>query len=211
MADYNGAYKFPLGADPYKADIFWLGAFFSRNEDMMNDRYFLTGYVNSNLGSIRQDAGIGDGYKTTVDITGVAANLRAGYRYGQTINDAISVDLVYSSPNKRGISDGKYTGVITGNTWGSPVGLMIGQGSYLIFPHGNVVNRYVAAVADLSNMGYGLTGGTVNIGHDIIPNKFHSKIGGAFAMANQKPSGGGAFLGWEVNGKLVYDLGAFYL
>lgn len=207
LTEYNGAYKFPLGADPFKADIVWLGAFFSRNEDMMNDRYFLTGYVNSNLGSIRQDAG--SGYNKIVDITGVAANLRAGYRYGQTINDAVSVDFVYSSSNKDGINDGKYTGVITGNTWGSPVGLMIGQGSYLLFPHGNVVNRYVAAVADLSNMGYGMTGGTLNIGYDVIPNKFHSKVGGAFALSNQEPSGGGSFIGWELNGKLVYDLGAF--
>lgn len=207
LTDYNGTYKFPLGADPFKADVVWLGGFFSRNEDMMNDRYLLSGYVNSNLGSIRQDAG--EGYKKTVDILGFAANLRAGYRYGQTINDAITVDAIYSSSNKNGISDGKYTGVITGNTWGSPVGLMIGQGSYLIFPHGNVVNRYVAAVADLSNMGYGMTGGTLNVGHDIIPNKFHSKIGGAFAMSNQEPTGGGSFIGWEVNGKLSYDLGAF--
>lgn len=207
LADYNGAYKFPLGADPYKADIIWLGAFFSRNEDMMNDRYFLSGYVNSNLGSIRQDAG--EGYHKTVDITGVAANLRAGYRYGQTTNDKITADFVYSSPNKKGISDGKYTGVITGNTWGSPVGLMVGQGSYLVFPHANVVNRYVAAVSDLSNMGYGVSGGTLNLGYDLIPNKFHSKIGTAFALSNQKPKGGDSFIGWEVNGKLVYDLGAF--
>lgn len=86
---------------------------------------------------------------------------------------------------------------------------MIGQGSYLLFPHGNVVNRYVAAVADLSNMGYGMTGATLNVARDIIPNKFHSKIGGAFAMSNQAPSGGGSFIGWEANGKLAYDLGAF--
>ncbi len=207
LTDYNGAYKFPLGADPYKADVIWLGGFFSRNEDMMNDRYFLTGYVNTNLGSIRQDAG--SGYNKTVDIQGVAANLRAGYRYGQTVNDAVTLDMIFSSPNKKGIEDGKYTGVITGNTWGSPVGLMIGQGSYLIFPHANVVNRYVSAVPDLSNMGYGVTGGTLNIGHDIIPNKFHSKIGAAAAISNNEPSGGGSFIGWEVNGKLVYDLGAF--
>ena len=209
LTDYNGAYKFPLGADPYKADFVWLGGYFSRNEDMMNDRYLLTGYVNTNLGSIQQDAGTGEGYKKTVDVLGVAANLRAGYRYGQTINDIVTVDAVYTSGNKDGISDGKYTGVITGNTWGSPVGLMIGQGSYLLFSHGNVVNRYVAAVADLSNIGYGMTGGTLNVGYDIIPNKFHSKIGGAFAMSNQEPAGGGSFIGWEVNGKLVYDLGAF--
>lgn len=207
LTEYNGAYKFALGGDPLKMDVVWLGGFFSRNEDMMNDRYLLTGYINSNLGSIRQDSG--SGYAKTVDIQGFAANLRAGYRYGQTINDAVTVDAIYSSSNKNGLSDGKYTGVITGNTWGSPIGLMIGQGSYLLFPHGNVVNRYVAAVADLSNMGYGMTGATLNVGHDIIPNKFHSKIGGAFAMSNQEPTGGGSFIGWEINGKFSYDLGAF--
>lgn len=207
LTEYNGAYRFPLGGDPYKADVLWLGGFFSRNEDMMNDRYFLSGYINANLGSIQQDAG--NGYEKTVDIQGVAANLRAGYRYGQTSNDAITLDLTYASPNQNGIDDGKYTGVITGNTWGSPVGLLIGQGSYLLFPHAHVVNRYVSAVPDLSNMGYGITGGTLNIGRDIIPNKLHSKIGGAAAIANNDPQGGGNFIGWEVNGKVVYDLGAF--
>lgn len=207
LTEYNGAYKFPLTPDPYKMDVIWLGSFFSRNEDLMNDRYMLSGYVNANLGSIRQDQAAGQA--KTINIEGVAANLRAAYRYGQTVNDAVTADIIFSSPNKKGISDGKYTGVITGNTWGSPVGLMFGQGSYLVFPHANVVNRYVAAVSDLSNMGYGVTGATLNLGHDIVPNKIHSKIGGAFALSNQNPSNGGNFIGWEVNGKLVYDLGAF--
>lgn len=207
LTEYNGAYNFPLGDDPYKADVIWLGGFFSKNENMFDSRFFASGFVNANLGSIRQDKG--NSYEKTVDIAGLAANLRGGFRYGQTVNDAVTVDVLFSSPNKKGIDDGKYSGVITGNTWGSPVGLLIGMGSYLIFPHGNVVNRYFGAVADISNMGYGLTGGTLNVGYDIIPNKFHSKIGGAMAVANANPSGGGNFVGWEVNGKLVYDLGAY--
>lgn len=207
LADYNGAYNFPLGDDPYEADVVWLGGFFSKNENMYDSRIFLSGFINTNLGNIKQDAGAG--YKKTVSIAGVAANLRGGYRYGQTPNDAVTLDLLFSSGNEKNIEDGKYSGVITGNTWGAPVGLMIGTGAYLVFPHGNVVNRYTGAVTDLSNMGYGLTGGTLNVGYDIIPNKLHSKIGGAMAVSNTKPSGGGNFIGWEVNGKLVYDLGAF--
>lgn len=205
LTDYNGAYHFHLGTGDVKTDVTWIGAFFSRNEDMMNDRYFLSGYVNSNLGRIDQNKG--EGYKKAVDIEGFAANLRAGYRYGQTPNDAIIADLVYSSPNKNDLENGKYTGVITGNTWGSPVGLMIGQGSYLIFPHGNVVSRYTAAVSDLSNMGYGVSGVTLNASHDLIPYKLHAKIGGATAISNAKPKGGDSFIGWEINGKLAYELG----
>lgn len=207
LTEMNGTYKFRLDPGPAKTKVAWIGTFFSRNEDMMNDPFFLTGYVNSNIGSITQDKG--SGYKKEVDILGLAANLRLGWRYGQTTNDAITADVIYSSGNHGGIADGKYTGVITGNTWGSPVGLVVSSGSYLVFPHANVINRYVAAVTDLSNIGYGITGGTLNFGYDIIPNKFHAKVGTAAALANVAPTDGGFFVGWEVNGKLVYDLGAF--
>lgn len=206
---YNGTYQFPLSPDPYRANVFWLGSFFSRNEDFMRDRFMITGFVNSNLGAIKQSNN-GGPYKKTVDIEGLAANARIGYRYGQTTLDAITADFIYSSANKNGISDGKYTGVLTGNTWGSPGAVFIGHGGYLIFPHGNVVNRYVAAVPDLSNMGFGVTGGTLNFSKDIIPNKLSGKIGGAWAMANQNPNGGGNFIGWEANTKWVYNLGAYF-
>ena len=35
-------------------------------------------------------------------------------------------------------------GVLTGSNWGSPEALFISSGAYLLFPHGNVVNRLVA-------------------------------------------------------------------
>lgn len=207
LTEYNGAYRFRLGSEHIKTRIAWIGTFFSRNEDMMNDRYFLSGYLNSNLGSITQDKG--DNYERVVSIAGLAANLRLGYRYGQTTNDAITADLLFSSPNFNETNDGKYTGVITGNTWGTPIGLLVSSGSYLVFPHANVINRYVAAVTDLSNMGYGVTGGTLNFGRDLIPHTLHAKVGTAAAFANASPVGGGSFVGWEVNGNLIYDLGAY--
>ena len=209
LTTYNGAYRFPLGSDPNRGDIFWVGGFFGRNEDMMLDRWFTTGFINANLGNISQKAPNTSNYKKTVDIAGVAANIRGGYRYGQTTGDAVTLDLIYSSGNKDGIDDGKYTGVLTGNTWGSPGGIFIGHGGYLLFPHGNVVNRYMAAVVDLSNMGFGLAGGTLNIAKDIIPNKLHSKVGGAFGFSTISPVRGGNTIGYEINAKLGYDLGPF--
>ena len=44
---------------------------------------------------------------------------------------------------------------------------------------------------------------------DLIPNKLHSKIGGAGGFSVIAPNGGGNFMGWEVNAKLGYDFGAF--
>jgi len=209
LTTYNGTFRFPLGADPYKSDVFWLGTYFSRNEEMVLDRWFMSGFLNFNVGSIRQKLAGSDAYTKTVSIGGLAANFRAGYRYGQTTGDVVTTDFLFTSGDNNGITDKKYSGVITANTWGSPGGIFIGHGGYLLFPHGNVVNRFIAAVADISNMGYGIAGGTVNLARDLIPNKLHSKIGGATGISVIAPSGGGSFMGWEANAKLGYDFGAF--
>ncbi|MBK8671287.1 MAG: hypothetical protein IPN89_18335 [Saprospiraceae bacterium] len=77
LTTYNGTFRFPLGADPYKSDVFWVGMYFSRNEEMMLDRWFMSGFVNYNMGSIRQKAAGSDSYIKSVSIGGIAANLRA--------------------------------------------------------------------------------------------------------------------------------------
>ncbi len=206
LAAYNGSFVFDIAKD-YQADIVWLGANFSRNPDFLLDPLQLTGFVNYNLGSVRDNTG--SGYEKAADIGGVAANLRAAYRYGTTINDYISADLIFAQGDGNGITDKKYTGVITGNTWGMPASIFIGTGAYLLFPHGNVVNRFTPVVADISNMGYGLLGGTVNLTHDFIPHKLNGKVGGALAFSHAKPQGGGRFLGNEINASVSYTLGPF--
>lgn len=206
---YNGAYRFPLATNRYYMDVAWVGAYFSRNEEMMLDRFSLTGFLNYNLGSIREYEPTENSYKKTVSLGGLAANLKAAYRYGQTTGDAVSADVIVTTGDANGISDGKYSGVITANTWGSPGGIFIGHGAYILFPHGNVVNRFVGAVTDISNIGYGVAGGTFNLARDFIPNKLHSKVGFASAVSMIQPAGGGTFMGWEANAKVGYDLGAY--
>jgi hypothetical protein len=204
---YNGTFNFNFGNVPYKADILWIGSYFSRNADFMLDRYQLTGFFNYNLGTARTDKNLTDNYEKAVDIGGFAANLQLGYRYGQTTNDKLSFDFVYSTGDKNKLNDKKYSGVITGNTWGAPAAIFIGTGAYLLFPHANVVNRYTPAISDLSNMGYGLTAGVFNVSKDIIPNQLNGKAGLAFAMSNVAPQGGGNFMGTEINGCLKYNMG----
>ena len=154
-----------------------------RNDEMMLDRFLLTGFFNYNMGKISEYAESTKKFDKTVSIGGLSANLRAGYRYGQTTGDAITAEALVTTGDANGISDGKYSGVVTANTWGSPAAIFVGSGAYILFPHGNVVNRFVAAVTDISNGGYGLVGGTFNVAKDIIPNKFHSKIGFASAIS----------------------------
>jgi hypothetical protein len=202
LAGYNGTFKFPFGSDPYKADIVWLGAFFGYNSQYMMGPWFANGFANLNVGNART-------VKRDVSILGLGANLRAGYRYGQTPNDAITVDLLYTSGDANSISDDQYSGVLTGNAWGSPAALYISHGGYLLFPHANVVNRYISAVTDISNLGYGIAGGTLNLSKDFIPNKLQGKIGGATGWSMVAPAGGGHFMGAEANAKAVYQLGPF--
>lgn len=206
LAAYNGSFVFNMPRD-YKADIAWLGLTLSRNPDFWIDPFQLTSFVNFNLGTAQ--AKVGNSYEKAADIAGFAANIRAAYRYGRTLNDYVSADFIYASGDPNGIDDKKFKGVITGNSWGMPSSIFIGTGGYLLFPHANVVNRFTPVVADISNMGYGLIGGTMNVAHDFIPHKLNAKAGSAFAVSQAKPQGGGWSLGTELNGSVSYSLGPF--
>lgn len=206
LAAYNGSFVFDIPRD-YKADILWLGATVSRNPDFWLDPFQLTGFANFNLGTVKSN--IDNSYVKAADIAGFAGNLRASYRYGRTMNDYLSADFIYASGDGDGIDDQKYKGVITGNTWGMPANIFVGTGGYLLFPHANVVNRFTPVVSDLSNMGYGLLGGTINLAHDFIPNRLNGKVGMATAISAVKPQNGGVNLGTELNGAVVYTLGPY--
>jgi hypothetical protein len=209
LAEYNGVFKFNFGTNPYHADIAWLGTYFSRNADMMLDRWFLTGFAKYNVGDVRVQRNASDGFQSEVTVSGLAANLRTGFRYGQTTDDFIRADLTYTSGDDNGITDGVYNGVMTGNTWGSPGGIFISTGSYLMLPHTNVVNRFTPVVADISNMGYGLQAGVFTFSRGFIPHKFIGRIGTATAFSSSQPLGGSRYMGTEFNSALVYNLGPF--
>jgi hypothetical protein len=207
LAQYNGTFQFRFGSDPCKADIFWLGGFFGRNQDFMMDRWQVTGFFNYNLGKaeVKKEGS----WEKGADISGFGANLKTAYRYGQTTDDQVKLDLIYTTGDKNGLDDKKYSGVMTANTWGAPGAIFISSGAYILFPHANVVNRYTPAVADISNMGYGLAGGTLVASRGIIPNKLVAKAGTALAFSNAKPLLGGYHLGTEANAALIYNLGTY--
>jgi hypothetical protein len=207
LAMHNGVYRFNYGSAPYRADVAWIGTFFGRNTEHWLDPWMITGFVNVNVG--RADTLVNDTWKRATDILGFAANLRTSYRYGQTLNDVITLDALYSSGDGNGLQDGKYSGVITGNQWGAPGAIFVSSGAYILMPHSNVVNRYTPAVMDISNMGYGMTAITLNASKGIIPHRLNAKIGGAFAMSNVQPKGGGNILGTEINGNVAYNFGPY--
>ena len=91
------------------------------------------------------------------------------FRWGATPRDAVALEGIYTSGDANGITDGKYGGVVTGNTWGAPGALLIGHGAYLLMPHAFVVNRFYAAITDPSNVGFGISAATLNASWDVVP------------------------------------------
>lgn len=143
---------------------------------------------------------------TAATIVGFGGNARLGYRYGATRTDRVDAELMYTSGDPNGIADKRYSGVLTGNTWGVPAGLYVSSGAYLLLPHPNVVNRVSTAVFDISNQGLGLTSATLNASYDFVPNVLTAKVGLAGGFSNIAPAGGGHFIGVEGNASLVWRL-----
>jgi hypothetical protein len=213
LVDWNGAFKFSFPysnfSDPenrYQADIFWAGTFWSVNPEFTMGRWGMSGFVMSNFGTVEYHDQV---WKKSADILGLAANIRGGYPYGQTSDDAVTADFLYTTGDDNGTTDKQYSGVVTGNTWGFPGAIFVGTGSYILLPHGNVVNRYIAAIGDISNMGLGTAALVLNASCGVIPNKLSLKVGAAHGISNVTPRGGGSTIGTEVNARAVYNLGVF--
>jgi hypothetical protein len=208
LTDYNGAYHFQLGSAPNHTDVIWIDLNTSVNPELNAGRFGASAFVIGNFGSVRARNPDGKWGKAA-DLMGMMANLRLAYRYGNTKNDALWADLLYTTGDGNGITDHKFTGVITGNTWGAPAAPFFSSGAYLLLPHSNVVNRFYAAVFDPSNMGYGLVAGTLNGSYDLKRNVLTLKLGAAAAASNIAPPGGGYFIGAEVNGSLSWRIKVF--
>lgn len=208
LAEYNGAVRLSFPTQKYEANILWLGTHSAYNRDFLAGRWWADAFAIANLGTIDTVSSNADNAKYA-DIFGVAANAMLAYKYGQTANDKISFEALYTTGDQNGADDRKVGSVITGNEWGSPTGIYSSHKSLLLFPDAQVVNRYYSAVHDISNMGMGVTAGFLSISNDIIPNKLSGKLGFATAVSNVTPKGGTSYIGSEVNVEFKYNIKVF--
>jgi hypothetical protein len=208
LADYNGVFRFPLNGQKYRANLAWVGLDTSYNPEFTAGRLGGSAFAVASLGQVDILQANGT-YGKAADVLGLAADARVGFRYGNTRNDIVTAELIFSTGDANGITDGHYNGVITGNTYGAPAGVFTTSGAYLLMPHANVVNRYYSAVPDLSNQGYGLTAATLNASYDLYRNVLTAKVGTAVGSSNIAPPGGGHFIGVEGNAMLAYRIRVF--
>jgi hypothetical protein len=207
LAEYNGAVRLSFPTSKYEANIAWIGGHSSYNRDFALGRWWADAFIMSNIGTI-DTVGV-TGTDSYADIFGVAANASVNYKYGTTVNDRVSIEALFTTGDKNGAADKSVNSVITGNVYGSPTAIYSNHKSLLLFPDPKVVNRYYSAVHDISNMGYGVTAVFGSVSHDVVPNKFMVKVGGATAFANAIPSGGGSMIGSEVNIEAQYTYKVF--
>jgi len=83
LTDYNGVFRFPFGANPYKADILWIGIFGNYNPEFQLGRYSLNMVFVSNLGKVK--TAIHGDYKDAVDILGFSGNFKLDINKGKPL------------------------------------------------------------------------------------------------------------------------------
>lgn len=207
LAAYNGATRvnFPGSNQRYAANILWLGTTLHYNRNFVQGPFQADAYIISNLGSLNPENEALD----NINVFGTTVNASLAYQYGKTENDKVWLEVISTTGDSDNVSDGTLNSVLTGNVWGSPVGIYSSHRSLLVFPDAQVVSRYYSMVHDISNVGLGVTGGTINVMRDIIPYKFSAKIGGAYAFSNYSLPQGGSHIGTEINAELKYNLKVF--
>lgn len=200
LTEYTGTFRFNFSESRFTTEAYWAGGFFGLNDQYAFGPHRLTGFAKYNFGKVFSPD------RVIARLGGLGANLRYSYRYGHTDDDELIVDLIYTSGDDNGLSDGRYSGVMTGNTWGAPGNLPISMGTNILFPSGNVVNRYMPLVSDISNMGFGLQSVCLTAKRAFIPHKLIGSTTFATAMSQAEPNGGGNDLGVEVNLGLTWQI-----
>jgi hypothetical protein len=76
----------------------------------------------------------------------------------------------------------------------------------ILFPSGNVVNRYMPLISDISNLGVGLNAVNLQVKKALIPHKLIASANGTYAMSNAELPRGGTQIGTELNLGLTWRI-----
>ena len=139
----------------------------------------------------------------SIPISGWTMSLEGRWRYWRGDGTEIRAQFLHTSADDA--DESRYTGVITGNSYGIASAFNLSPGGHLMFPDAWAVNRQVAIVYDISGMGQGLIAADASAALDLIPGRFNVR-GGVIHARNAM---GGVF-GTEVHGHVSAEPFLFF-
>jgi hypothetical protein len=206
---FTGTAKLPIESPA--GMVGYAGLNFQHNLGFNTGRFAASGFFMLNAGQYVSSKETTT-FQKQIDILGCAADLELQYQWGRGVNDAVTVEGVYTSGDGNP-NDNQYGGAYTLNFYGLPGAVFYTHRTLLLFPFTSTVNNYTGAVTDISNQGYGVWAAIGSASYDLVPNVLNAKVGVAAAGANATPQpaifGGptpGRFLGVEVNAELKWTI-----
>jgi hypothetical protein len=197
----------PFSIEEPNGHVTWLGAHFHHNLQFRTGDFAASGFTMANFGrfdSQKEDTLLNQ----SVSIRGFASNLELLYNWGNTIDDKITLEGMFTSGDDD-VNDDTYKSAFTMNYYGLPGAVWFNHKTLVLFPFTSTVNNYTGAVTDISNRGFGLLSGIATISRDLVPSKLNVKLGAAYGQSIQPPTAiggvrGGRVIGAEVNAEVKY-------
>jgi hypothetical protein len=197
----------PFSIEEANGHVTWLGAHFHHNLQFRTGDFAASGFTMANFGrfdSQKEDTLLNQ----SVSIRGFASNLELLYNWGNTIDDKITLEGMFTSGDDD-VNDDTYKSAFTMNYYGLPGAVWFNHKTLVLFPFTSTVNNYTGAVTDISNRGFGLLSGIATISRDLVPSKLNVKLGAAYGQSIQPPTAiagvrGGRVIGAEVNAEVKY-------
>ncbi|NOY27955.1 MAG: hypothetical protein GXP62_18985 [Oligoflexia bacterium] len=181
------------------ADLLWFSVDAGWNRDLDRGPLGLRGMALANLGRL---------YVTDqpdVDVRGWLLNGELRWRWTRGRGSELALQGLASSGDSSGsgggsaTDDGRYTGIVTGNSYGIVGAVWATHNTLLLFPDPDAINRQVAVVSDVSGAGRGLLAATLSLGFDPIPNRLTTRL-----TAAQAATASGQAIGTETGAALTW-------
>lgn len=171
------------------SDLGWFGADAGYNAGLTQGDFGITGSAFANVGRFYAPIVHDD------SVLGFMIDGEARYRYAPGEGSVLRLETLVATGD--GPNPDRYSGIITGNSYGYAGAVYATHGCLLLFPDVRSINRMVSVVPDISGAGRGVTGITASVGFDPVPDRINATVGfGQAFTAN------GISWGTELNAKV---------
>ncbi|MED5371379.1 MAG: hypothetical protein VX899_10225 [Myxococcota bacterium] len=180
LAELQGAARLDLRDDgedtapDVNADITWLVADAGYNVGLHQGPFGVRGLAAWNLGRMYVTG------KPDVGISGQLFDVEARFRYTRGQGSVVRLEGLWVSADDA--DESRYTGIITGNSYGIVGSVYTTHGCVLLFQDLFSINRMTPVNFDISGQGQGMRAVTGSVGYDPIPDRLTVQVGGGRAV-----------------------------